>query len=98
MLVTVLLLLLLLLILHSVDDFVGNPKVFDIVSLYIYFGKLDEVIALWTCLDDLFQGQVHPCVALDQVPVQGLSVFQLHKHGMALGTIQQAEGKHHDDK
>lgn len=56
-------------------------------------GEKVPELAYWTCLDDLFQGQVHPCVALDQVPVQGLSVFQLHKHGMALGTIQQAEGK-----
>jgi len=40
-----------------------------------------------TGLYNLLQSQVHPSVAIDQVPVEGFSVFELYEHRVALGCI-----------
>ena len=42
-------------------------------------------------LDDFLQHQVHPVVTIDQMPIERLSILQLHEHGMALCRIEQPE-------
>jgi len=79
------LLILVLLFPSQVDDFLGNPQIFDIVSPHISFGQSEKPVTLGAGLDDLFEGQVHPRVAVDQVAVQGLAVLELDQHGVALG-------------
>ena len=37
---------------------------------------------------------VHPRVAVHQVPIVGLAVLELHEHGMPLGGLEEREGKH----
>lgn len=49
-----------------------------------------ELVAFWTCLHDLFQRQVHPCVAVDEMAVESFAVLELDKHGVALRRIQQS--------
>jgi hypothetical protein len=42
-------------------------------------------------LHDFFQRQVHPVVAIDQVTVERLAVFEFDKHRVALCRRQEAE-------
>jgi hypothetical protein len=42
-------------------------------------------------LHDFFEGEVHVCVALHQVPVEGFAVLELDEHGVALGGCEEAE-------
>lgn len=37
-----------------------------------------------TSLHHLLQCQVHPCIAVNQMSVERLSIFKLNKHGVAL--------------
>lgn len=39
-------------------------------------------------LDNFFQGEVHPRVAVDEVAVQGLAVLELDEHGVPLGRVE----------
>lgn len=87
-------LLVLLLVLHDVDDLVGHPQVFDVVSLHVNLREANELVGFGAGLDDLLQGQVHPGVALYQVAIECLSVLQLDQHGVALRRVQEAEGQH----
>ncbi len=59
---------------------------------------MEERDSYRTCLDNLFQRQVHPRIAVDKVAVEGLSVLELDQHGVALGCIEQAEGQLHWNK
>lgn len=43
------------------------------------------------CLHNLFQGEVHPCIAHDQVSIESLSVLEFDQHGVALGGVEQSE-------
>jgi len=52
-----------------------------------------EGLTYRTGLYNLFQRKVHPGVALDQMAVERFAVFQLNKHRVALGGIQQPEGQ-----
>lgn len=42
-------------------------------------------------MDHLFQGKVHPGVAVDQVPVKCFAVLELDEHRVPLGSGQEAE-------
>lgn len=46
-----------------------------------------------TCLHDLLEREVHPCVAVDQVAVEGLAVLELDEHRVPLGGVEEAEGE-----
>lgn len=62
-------LLVLLLFGYLVDDFVGDAEVFDVVALNIDLWETHELIAFRARLDDLLEGEVHPCIAHDQVSI-----------------------------
>jgi len=63
-----------------------------VVSTHVAFRQSEEFVAVWTCLHDLFEGEVHVCVALDEVAVEGFAVLELDEHGVALGGSEEAEG------
>lgn len=86
--------LILLLLGDLVDDFVGDAEVFDIVSFHVDFWEAHEFISFRACLHNLFQGEVHPCIAHDQVSIESLSVLEFDQHGVALGGVEQSEREH----
>ena len=61
----------------------------DVVSPHIDLGQSEEFIAIGTCLHHLFEGQIHPGVAVDQMTIQRFSILELDQHRMALGGIEQ---------
>lgn len=87
-------LLVLLLFGYLVDDFVGDAEIFDVVAFDIDFWETHKLIAFRARLDDLLEGEVHPGIAHDQVSIQSLSVLEFDQHGVALGGVEQSEGKH----
>ena len=64
-----------------------------VVSAHVAFRQSEELVAVGTCLNDFFEGEVHVCVALDQVAVEGFAVLELDEHGVALGGCEEAEGE-----
>lgn len=62
-----------------------------IVSAHVALWQPEELVAVGTCLDDFFEGEVHVGVALDQVAVEGLAVLELDEHGVALGGGEETE-------
>ena len=62
-----------------------------IVSSHINLGKPEEFIAFWARLDDFLECQVHPRIAINEMTIESLSIFELDKHGMALRGRQQAK-------
>jgi hypothetical protein len=73
----------------------SNRKLQDltyVVSAHVAFRQAEEFVAVGTCLHDFFEGEVHVCVALDQVAVEGFAVLELDQHGVALGGCEEAEG------
>ena len=74
----------------------SNRKLQDltyVVSAHVAFRQAEEFVAVGTCLHDFFEGEVHVCVALDQVAVEGFAVLELDEHGVALGGCEEAEGE-----
>lgn len=61
-----------------------------IVPSHIHLRQAVEVLAVWHCLHDLLEGEVHPCVAIDKVAVQCLPIFEFDQHGMANGSSEEA--------
>lgn len=53
----------------------------------------ESMEAYRACLHNLFQGEVHPCIAHDQVSIESLSVLEFDQHGVALGGVEQSEGE-----
>lgn len=51
----------------------------------VHLGQLAELVAVGQQLDDLFQRQVHPRVAVDQLAVVGLAVLELDHDRLRLG-------------
>lgn len=43
-------------------------------------------------LNDFFQRQVHPRIALDQVAIERVAALELNQHRMALSCVEQTEG------
>ena len=73
----------------------SNRKLQDltyVVSAHVAFRQAEEFVAVGTCLHDFFEGEVHVCVALDQVAVEGFAVLELDQHGVALGGCEETEG------
>lgn len=68
-----------------------------IVSSDIDFGQSEKLIAVWTGLDDLLQGQVHPGIAVDQVSIQRLAILEFDQHRLALSRGQQPQRELEDD-
>ena len=64
-----------------------------IIPPHIYLLQAEEAVAFGTGLHDLFQDQVHPCVAADEMAIECFAVLELDKHGMALGCGEKAEGE-----
>jgi hypothetical protein len=64
-----------------------------VVSAHITLRQSEEFVAVGTCLHDFFEGEVHVCVALHQVAVEGFAVLELDEHGVALGGCEEAEGE-----
>jgi hypothetical protein len=78
---------------HNMYDDVSNRKKTYIVSAHVALRQPEELVAVGTCLHDFFEGEVHVCVALDQVAVESFSVLELDEHGVALGGCEEAEGE-----
>jgi len=57
--------LLRLVLLHKINNLVWNPEVLDIISSNIALGESEELVAFRACLHHFFQGEVHPCIAVD---------------------------------
>lgn len=76
---------------NKVDDLVWHSEIFDIISFDVHFGKANEFISFGACLNNFLQSQVHPCVALYQVAVKGLSILKFDEHRVALGRVQESE-------
>lgn len=89
----VLLLLLLLLLLDRVDNLVGDAQVLDVVAFDVDFWQTHEAVTVGIGLHNLLQSEVHPCIALHKVAVEGLAVLELDQHRLALCGAEEAEGK-----
>jgi hypothetical protein len=63
----------------------------NIVTAHVAFWQSEELVAFGACLHDFFEGEVHVGVALDQVAVESLAVFELDEHGVALGGGEKTE-------
>jgi hypothetical protein len=79
------------------DVSIGESQVWTIgtyvVSAHVALRQPEEFVAVGACLHDFFEGEVHVCVALDQVAVEGFAVLELDEHGVALGGCEEAEGE-----
>ena len=62
-----------------------------IISSYVDFWQSEETVTFRAGLDNLFQSQVHPVIAIDEVAVESLSVLQLDEHRVALRRGKQPE-------
>ena len=56
-----------------------------IIAPHIDLRQPEESISFRTRLHDFLESEVHPCVATDEMAVEGLAVLELDEHGMALG-------------
>jgi hypothetical protein len=63
-----------------------------VVSAHVAFRQSEELVTVGTCLHNFFEGEIHVCVALDQVAVEGFAILELDQHGVALGGSEEAEG------
>jgi len=86
--------LILLLILGQFDYLLRNSQIFNIISSYVNFWKSKETVTFRAGLDNFFQSQVHPVIAIDEVAVESLSVLQLDEHRVALGRGKQTKREH----
>ena len=50
-------------------------------------------MAYRTCLYDLLQRKIHPCIACNQMPIECFAILELHEHGVALRSCEETEGK-----
>jgi hypothetical protein len=74
------------------DDIFQQSQVTTyVVSAHVALWQPEELVAVGTCLHDFFEGEVHVCVALDEVAVEGFAVLELDQHGVALGGSEEAE-------
>ena len=64
-----------------------------IISSDVDFGQSEKLVAFGTGLDDLFQCEVHPGVAVHEMAIERFAIFELYKHGMSLSSIQEPERK-----
>jgi hypothetical protein len=61
-----------------------------IVPAHIDLRYAEEAVAVGTGLDDFFQDEIHPGVAADEMAVEGLAVFELDEHRVALRCGEEA--------
>lgn len=64
-----------------------------IVSSDVDFGQSEELVTFGTRLDDFFQGEIHPGVAVHEMAIERFAILELHKHRMSLSSIQEPERK-----
>ena len=55
--------------------------------------QTEKLVTVRTRLHDFFERQVHPCVAVDEVAVEGFAVLKLDEHGVALGGGEETQGE-----
>lgn len=61
-----------------------------VVASDVDLRELEEAIAFGARLNNLFEYQVHPVIAIDQVSIQRLAVLKLDEHRVALGRGEEA--------
>ena len=59
----------------------------------VYFWETPEALAIGAGLDHRLHCEVHPCVAIYKHSVDGVAVFELYEHCLALRGRQEAQGK-----
>lgn len=59
---------------------------------YVYLCQPPELVAVGAGLNDISEGQVHPCVAINENAVEGFAAFELHEHRVPDGSREEAEG------
>jgi hypothetical protein len=64
-----------------------------IIAPHIRLVQAEETISISAGLYHLFEHEVHPCVAGEQVPGEGIAVFELDEHRVADGGIEEAKGE-----
>jgi hypothetical protein len=80
--------------LNLVNHLIRNPKILDCVPTNIALRHPPKLITILGGANNLPEVDVHPRVAVHQVPIIGLAVLELHEHGMPLGGLEEREGKH----
>lgn len=80
--------LLAVLLLDAVQQLVRQLQRLDVGASHIVLGHGGRVLAGGRKLLHLLERQIHPVVALEQVPPQGLARLELHEHGLALCCVE----------